>query len=235
MSTSKSVAASNSLLASLPLKDRQHFLAGCEPFEQDFAQVLAERGDRIRYVCFPTNGFISLVSPIDGRPGLEVGMVGAEGMLGVSLILGVDVSPLHALVQGAGSSLRMKAATFRRELALSPPLHRRLQRYLYVLMGQLAQAAACTRFHVLEARLARWFLMTHDRVRSDESYVTHEFLGYMLGVRRTGVTRAAMSLGHRKLIRYLRGKVTILDRSGLEAASCGCYAADQATYAKVMA
>jgi len=209
-------------------------LANCESVDLVFADVLCLPGDRIHHVYFPTESFISLVAPVDGYAGLEVGMVGSEGMFGVSLMLGVDVSPLHALVQGAGPALRMNATRFRRQLASSRALRQGLNRYIYVLISQLAQTAACTRFHVVEARLARWLSMTRDRAGSDEFYLTQEFLSHMLGVRRVGVTKAASSLQKHKLISYSRGVISILDRNGLEAAACGCYLADKKTYDKIM-
>ncbi|MDP1525031.1 MAG: Crp/Fnr family transcriptional regulator [Rhodocyclaceae bacterium] len=226
---------SNRLLDALPLKERQHFLAACQPIDLKFGEVLIESGSRIRHAYFPTASFISLITaPLDSGTSLEVGLVGDEGMVGISLLLGVSISPLHMLVQGAGPALRIGASRFLHELKQQPALQRGLKRYLYIQLGQLAQTAVCTRFHVVEARLARWLLMTQDRAHSEEFHITHEFLAGMLGVRRVGITRAASALQSRALISYRRGDIRILDRQGLQEASCPCYAADLALYARTM-
>ena len=227
-------ASLNHLIELLSRKDRLRLLAIGHPFELVMGEVLCEPGKPTRHVYFPTDGFISLLTPIDGKPALEVGMVGREGMLGAQLALGVPIAPLHALVQGQGQALRIGAAAFRRELAVNPALQRGLNRYLYVLMGQLAASAACLRFHMIGPRLARWLLMSQDRAHAASFPVTQEFLSFMLGVRRVGITAAASALQRDGLIEYHRGHLTVLDRRGLEAVACDCYAADRKTYANLL-
>ena len=234
MHATKRGPTANRLLSALPAKTLKQMLANCEAVDLQLADVLSRPGKPIAHVYFPTDSFISLLAPIDGHGGLEVGMIGNEGMFGAGLILGVDASPLSALVQGAGTALRMTASRFRRELDESPALRVRLNRYVHVLLNQLAQTAACTRFHLLEARLARWLLMTRDRAHSEEFYLTHDFLSHMLGVQRVGVTRAASSLQRRKLITYTRGVLKVLDRGGLQAAACTCYRVDKKIYERTL-
>ncbi|MBT2326396.1 Crp/Fnr family transcriptional regulator [Variovorax paradoxus] len=224
----------NHLIELLPRNDRRSLLALCEPIQLVLAEVLCEPGKPTQHAYFPIDGCISLVAQIDSHPGPEVGMIGREGMLGAQLALGVGAVPLHALVQGPGAAWRITTADFQRELARSAALQRGLNRYVYVLMSQLAASAACLRFHLIGPRLARWLLMSQDRAHSDSFHVTHEFLALMLGVRRVGVTTAASALQRSGLIEYHRGDLTVLDRGGLEAMACGCYAADRQAYAELL-
>ena len=228
------VAAVNRLLEALPVSDLRRVLAGCVQVDLAIGDVLYTPSERLTQVYFPLRSVISLVMPIDAADSLEVGLVGNEGMFGVALALGVDIAPTRAVVQGAGAALRMDAVTFGRELGSSPALQREIDRYVFVQLSQAAQMAACARFHVVEARLARCLLMTQDRAQADSFHVTQEFLASTLGVRRVGVTEAAGALRKRKLIRYRRGDITILDRDGLALASCGCYDADRNLYDRIL-
>jgi CRP-like cAMP-binding protein len=213
----------NRVLASIPQAEYKRLQDLLEPVELKFGQVLYEPGKAIRHVYFPVDCLISLLTAVDKRRTLEVGMVGNEGMAGMPFILGMGVSGVRAIVQGGGTALRMAAAPFRVEFDRNRPLQEALFRYTYALMAQVSQTAACNRFHDAEARLSRWLLMTRDRVGSDDFLLTHEFLAHMLGLRREGVTEAASALKSRKVISYTRGKMQILDLRGLKASSCSCY------------
>jgi CRP-like cAMP-binding protein len=213
----------NLVLASIPALQYQRLRVQLEPTGLKFGQVLYEPGESIRFVYFPINSLISLLTTVDRRRSLEVGMVGNEGMAGIPFILGVGVSGVRALVQGEGDALRMDSDRLRIEFDRNRPLRQALLRYMHALMAQISQTAACNRFHLAEARLARWLLMTRDRVGCDEFPLTHEFLAHMLGLRRVGITQAANTLRRRKLIGYHRGVVRIRDVQGLEASCCSCY------------
>lgn len=217
------VPATNSLLAALPRTEYVRLISGLEPVKLTFGEVLYQPGEPIRHAYFPNDCLVSLLAVVEGRTVLEVGLVGSDGMAGIPLALGIGVSPIRALVQRTGTAMRMESARFGREFSRNPSLRRDLFRYTHALMAQATQTAVCSRFHLLEARLARSLLMTRDRMRSNDFRLTHEFLAHMLGVRRVGVTKAAGTLQHRNLIRYSRGGIRILDGKGLEAASCRCY------------
>jgi len=223
MTSAKGKRLANRVLASIPPKEYARLQAQLEPVTLEFKQVVYEPGKAIRYVYFPIDCLISLLTAVDKRRTLEVGMVGNEGMAGMPFILGMGVSGVRAIVQGGGNALRMASAPFRTEFDRNPSLQEALYRYTYALMAQISQTAACNRFHEADARLARWLLMTRDRVESDEFRLTHEFLAHMLGLRREGVTEAASALKERNVIDYTRGEIRILDVGGLKASSCSCY------------
>jgi CRP-like cAMP-binding protein len=228
-------ATHNHLIDSLPRKDRARMMALCEPVQLVLGEILCEPGQPTRHVYFPIQGFVSLLASIDGKPGVEVGLVGGEGMVGSQLVLGVATVPLHGMVQGPGAALRITAAAFRVELGHGTALQQLLHRYIYVLMAQLASSATCLRFHQIGPRMARWVLMTQDRAHADNFHLTQEFLAHMLGVRRVGVTQAASALQRDGLIEYHHGHMTVTDRSGLEAAACSCYDADRRVYQTLLA
>ena len=223
----------NRLLADLPNADRLAIMRHVSKIDLELGAVLDEPEQTLRNVYFPLSGFISLVALVPRHAPLEMGMIGSEGMLGATLLLGVNNAPLQAVVQGAGSALCMSAAQMRRELAARPALRATLGRYLYVLTVQLTQSAACLRFHEVDQRLARWLLMIHDRAHAQFFHFTHQFLADMLGVQRSAVTIAAGALARKQFISYTRGTITVLSRTGLEAASCACYKTVETDYRRL--
>lgn len=214
---------SNLLLAALPPQELAQMLPQLDQVKVEAGEVLGEAGDPIHHIYFPHDCLISLLGVAGGRMTLEVGQVGREGMLGATVALGHDTAQVRAVVQRAGSASRMDSTRFRDEVARNPSLQRVLYRYTDTLLAQAIQIAVCSRFHVLEARLARSLLVTRDRLQSDKFHLTHEFLAHALGVRRVGVTKAASALQQQGLINYSRGNIEILDPEGLAAAACTCY------------
>ncbi len=213
----------NQLLAALSPKEFRELIPDMERVSLSLTQILYQRGDVIRYVYFPLDSLVSLLSAVDNRSTLEVGMVGSEGMTGIGIFLGVKTSRFQAVVQGAGIALRMKTGDLRRHAIENNRLKSLLQLYTHALLTQVSQSAACNRFHLVEARLARWLLAMRDRIGLNEFQLTQEFLSNMLGVRREMVNKAAGTLQKQGLITYTRGVLTILNNAGLEAASCDCY------------
>jgi CRP-like cAMP-binding protein len=214
---------SNLLLAALPPQDLAQVLPLLDPVTVEVGEVLCEAGEAQHHIYFPHDCLISLMGVAGGRMTLEVGLVGREGMVGATVAMGHDTTQVRAVVQRAGSASRMDAGQFREEVARNPALQRVLYRYTDTQLAQAIQIAVCSRFHVLEARLARSLLITRDRLQSDKFHLTHEFLAHALGVRRVGVTKAASALQQQGLIIYSRGNIEILDPEGLAAASCTCY------------
>jgi CRP-like cAMP-binding protein len=225
--------AENLLLQQLPKADRRHLLDQCEPFDLELSAELSVRGQPLSHAHFPLEGFISLVIDVDDYPALEVGMVGRESMLGSELVLGLAKTPWRALVQGAGRSWRIGAEALRTEIASSLPLQEVMPSSLRVRLHQQTLASACERFHEIGPRLARWLLMSQDRAQVDSFHVTQEFMALMLGVRRVGVTEAAGAFQQSGFIAYHRGELTVLNRAGLEAEACSCYAADKQFHAEL--
>jgi CRP-like cAMP-binding protein len=231
----RQVSDPNHLLAALPRKDYRRLLPVLEPVKLTFGETLYESQSQIREVYFPNDCFVSMLTTVDEDKAAEVGLIGSEGMIGVPMALGVAVSPFRAVVQGEGTAMRMSTVDFRRNFSTSAALKREVFLFTHLLMIQIAQTAACNRFHHITQRMARWLLMTHDRVNSNEFRITQEFLALMLGVRRVGVSVAMSALRERKVITYRRGTITILDQGGLLAVACGCYKTVRDTYSRAQA
>ena len=221
-------AAENDLLSRLPRRERLRLVAISESVHLESGSVLYESTRSVRHAYFPHDCSIALVTTVGDHSGPGVALVGREGMLGVQLVLGVSATPFRALVQHSGTARRIKAMSFRYELARSKALQGVMNDYLYVSMAQFVTSVACAHLHSVSQRLALWLLMSQDRAHSDSLHLTQEFLAYIVGARRSGITGAAGDLQRCGLIRYRRGEITVLDRRGLQSAACGCYAARDA-------
>ncbi|WP_404340754.1 Crp/Fnr family transcriptional regulator [Pseudoalteromonas mariniglutinosa] len=224
----------NQLLDGLSILQRQVILAQCELINLTFGDTVCEQGQPTHFVIYPLTGFISLVTSSKTEPSLELGLIGNEGMLGVTCSLGQKFAPQKAIVQGSGTALRLSEDAFQQQLKYLPLMLKRHNDYLYFLLLQQSQSLVCLRFHQIVPRLAKWLLMTDDRTHGSHFYLTHVFLAQMLGVRRSGITVAAGVLQDKKLISYQRGEIAILNRKGLELVTCDCYQLAKADYLRVL-
>ncbi len=213
----------NHLLTALPVADYERIASHLELMPMKLGDVLYESGDRLRHVYFPTTCIVSLLYVMEDGASAEIAVVGNEGILGISLFMGGDTTPSRAIVQSAGYAYRLKAELLKTEFGRFGPTMHLLLRYTQALITQMAQTAVCNRHHSVDQQLCRWLLLSLDRLVGNELSMTQELIANMLGVRREGVTDAAGKLQDAGLIRYSRGKITVLDRPGLEALSCECY------------
>jgi len=233
-STNSEDRASNRLLTYLTQEDQELLLPFLEPVVLEYKRPLYNADERIEFVHFIESGVGSLVCTMADGQAAEVGTIGNEGLIGLPVLLGDNQAPSSMYVQVPGSGLRMRARIFREQLEQSERMRAVLLRYTHVFFNHIALTAACAHFHSLEQRCCRWLLMTHDRMPSDTFLLTHEFLAMMLGVRRAGVSVAAGALQRAGLIRYHRGRITILDREGLEERACECYAVTKAEFDRLL-
>ena len=224
----------NRLLAALPREEYERILPHLGHVSFKLGEVIYESGGRQSYIYFPTTAIISLLYLMENGSSAEMGMAGKEGLVGVALFMGGETVPNRAVVQSAGAALRMKTKVLQGEFARGGAFQRLLLRYTQALMTQMSQTAVCNRLHAIEQQLCRWLLLSHDRLDSDELVMTQELIANMLGVRREGVTEAAGKLQERGLIRYRRGRITVLDRAGLEGGACECYAVVKREYERLM-
>lgn len=224
----------NRLIDALPVRQRKGLLAQCERVDIAFGTVLCDPGQPFEYVYFPISGSISLTETLAGRDPLETESIGSEGMLGSVLILDVNRAPQRGVAQTPCVALRMTGTKMRAALKSHPALCRALQRYLYTVLSEVSRNASCIHFHEVGARLARGLLLAHDRSETDQLPLTHQLLAEMLGVQRSAVTLAAIKLQREGIIRYSRGKISILDRARLEDSSCACYRQSVANYATIL-
>ena len=223
MSASTEAGVRNRLLAALPAEEYKRLAAHLEPVSLTLSQVLFRAGDRTEYAFFPGSAIISLLTDLSEGFGIEVGLVGQEGMAGVSVVLEAETESKVATVQGEGTAMRIKASALREEMKRGGRLQTFLLQYTHALMSQISQSVVCNIRHKVEGRLARWLLMYQDRTESDDLTLTHEFISNMLGIRRSSVSEVAGKLQQAGLIGYRRGHIRILNRGGLEEITCECY------------
>jgi len=227
-------APKNHLLASLPAVEFAHVKSKLELVSFKLGEVLYESGDKMDYVYFPTTAIVSMLYIMENGATAEIGIVGNDGLIGVSLFMGGDTTTSRAIIQSAGEALKMKANDLKAEFALGGVFQQMLLRYTQALMTQISQTAVCNRLHSVEQQLCRWLLLSHDRLDTDKLVMTHDLISNMLGVRREGVTLAAQKLAQRKLIKNLRGAIEVVDRLALEEAVCECYAVVNDEYNRLL-
>ena len=225
---------SNRLLAALPAADYERLLPHLELVPLELGQVLHESGVAMRHVHFPATAIVSLLYVMEDGASAEIAVVGYDGMVGISLFMGGDSTPSRAIVQSAGLSYRLPASVLKQEFNRYGPAMHVLLRYTQALITQMAQTAVCNRHHSLDQQLCRWLLLSLDRLQGNELKMTQELIANMLGVRREGVTEGATRLQQAGLIRYARGHITVLDRAGLEARTCECYAVVRKEYDRLL-
>ena len=213
----------NRILAKLPVEEYERLAPNLEAVAFDLGDIIYQSGGHIDYIYFLTKGIVSLIYTMENGTSAEIGVVGNEGVIGIALFMGGDTMPNRALVQSAGTAVRVKAQFLLDEFKRGGEFQRLLLRFTQALMTQISQTAVCNRLHPVELQLCRWLLLSHDRLKTDELVMTHDMIANMLGTRREGVTIAAGKLQDAGLINYYRGRITIIDRAGLEAAVCECY------------
>jgi CRP-like cAMP-binding protein len=224
----------NQLLAAIPHKEWARWLPHLETVDLPLGSVIYESGGKLTHVYFPTTAIVSLLYVMENGGSAEIAVVGYEGLVGISLFMGGETTPSRAVVQSAGTGFRLKASLVMEEFNLAGPVLHLLLRYTQALITQMAQTAVCNRHHSLDQQLCRWLLLSLDRLRSNELVMTQELIANMLGVRREGVTEAAGRLDKSGLIRYQRGRITVLDRPGLESRTCECYAVVKKEYDRLL-
>lgn len=226
-------ARMNRLLAALPAAEWERWPPQLELIEMPLGHVLYEPGATLSHVYFPTTAIVSLLYVTESGASAEIAIVGNDGLVGISLFMGGESTPSRAVVQSAGQGFRLKAQTLKDEFTEPAVLHL-LLRYTQALITQMSQTAVCNRHHSLDQQLCRWLLLSRDRLQGDELVMTQELIANMLGVRREGVTEAALKLQRAGLIRYARGRITLLDRAGLEQRTCECYAVVKKEYERLL-